>query len=97
MRRLAWSIVVVATLVSWSTAVAAEAPLDTAKPESVGMSTERLNRIAPAMQRYIDEGLVAGTVTLVARRGQIVHLEARGYRNVDSKAPMTTDVNRDRV
>ncbi|MEE8348297.1 MAG: serine hydrolase domain-containing protein [Acidobacteriota bacterium] len=55
------------------------------------MSTERLSRIAPAMQRYIDDGFVAGTVTLVARRGQIVHFEARGYRDVDSKAPMTRD------
>ena len=92
LRLFAWPIVVVYTLAYLSgTAAAAEAPLNTAKPESVGMSTKRLGRIAPAMQRYIDDGFVAGTVTLVARRGQIVHFEARGYRDVDSKAPMTTD------
>ena len=92
MRLLAWPIVIVSTVAYWSgTAAAAETPLDTVNPESVGMSTERISRIAPAMQRYIDDGLVAGTVTLVARRGHIVHFEARGYRDVDSKSPMTTD------
>lgn len=92
MRLLAWPIVIVSTVAYLSgTATAAEAPLDTVNPESVGMSTERLSRIAPAMQRYIDDRLVAGTVTLVARRGHIVHFEARGYRDVDSKSPMTTD------
>jgi CubicO group peptidase (beta-lactamase class C family) len=64
----------------------------TAKPETVGMSAERLARIGPAMQRYIDAKLVPGTVTLVARKGKIVHLEARGQRDVASGAPMTTDV-----
>jgi CubicO group peptidase (beta-lactamase class C family) len=74
-------------------APAADAPpAPVAEPESVGMSAERLARIGPAMQRYIDANLVPGTVTLVARRGKIVHLEARGARDVESGAPMTTDV-----
>jgi CubicO group peptidase (beta-lactamase class C family) len=76
---------------------AAPAPADApatqvTKAETVGMSTERLGRIGPAMQRYIDDGLVPGTVTLVARKGKIVHLEARGARDVESGTPMTTDV-----
>ena len=45
------------------------------------MSSERLARIGPAMQRYIDDELVAGTVTLVARKGKSCHLEARGARD----------------
>ena len=65
--------------------------LPVAKPEDVGMSSARLARIAPAMQRYIDKGLVPGTVTLVARKGKVVHLEALGYRNVESKNVMTQD------
>src|SRR5574341_747827 len=65
--------------------------LPTAKPEDVGMSSERLVRIRVAMQRYIDRGLVPGTVTLVARRGRVVHFEAQGYRDVEAKAPMTAD------
>ncbi len=65
--------------------------LPTAKPEDVGMSSERLGRIRTAMQRYIDRGLVPGTVTMVARRGRVVHFEAAGYRDAEAKAPMTTD------
>jgi CubicO group peptidase (beta-lactamase class C family) len=62
-----------------------------AKPESVGMSSERLGRIRTAMQRYVDRNEVAGVVTLVARGGRIVHLEAVGYRDADTKAPMTAN------
>ena len=39
------------------------------KPESVGMSASRLERIRPAMQGYIDRGVYAGITTLIARRG----------------------------
>jgi CubicO group peptidase (beta-lactamase class C family) len=72
-------------------AQSAAAGLPAAKPEEVGMSSERLARIRHAMQRYIDRGLVPGTVTMVARRGRVVHFEAVGLRDVESKAPMTTD------
>lgn len=65
--------------------------LPAGKPEEVGMSSERLGRIRVAMQRYVDRGLVPGVVTLVARRGRLVHFEAIGYRDVEAKAPMTTD------
>jgi CubicO group peptidase (beta-lactamase class C family) len=65
--------------------------LQGARPEEVGMSSERLARIRTAMQRYVDRGMVPGAVTLVARRGRVVHLDAVGYRDVESKAPMTTD------
>jgi CubicO group peptidase (beta-lactamase class C family) len=60
-------------------------------PESVGMSSERLARIPIAMQRFVDRGDVSGVVTLVARKGQIVHFGAVGFSNVDAKTPMTTD------
>src|SRR5262245_28030287 len=72
----------------------AQAPksgLPAARPEDVGMSSERLARIRPAMRRYVDRGLVPGVVTMVARRGRVVHFEAIGYRDVEAKAPMTTD------
>ncbi|HKQ72871.1 MAG TPA: serine hydrolase domain-containing protein [Blastocatellia bacterium] len=65
--------------------------LPTARPEDVGMSSERLARIRTGMQRYVDRGLVPGVVTLVARRGRVVHFEAIGYRDVEAKTPMTTD------
>lgn len=65
--------------------------LPTAKPEELGMSSERLARIRTGMQRYVDKGLVPGVVTMVARRGKVVHLEAVGSRDVENKQPMTTD------
>jgi hypothetical protein len=43
------------------------------KPEEVGLSSQRLARIGTHMQRYIDAGKVAGTLTLVARHGQHVY------------------------
>ena len=61
------------------------------KAEDVGMSSERLARIGPAMQRHIDAGEIAGVVTLVARRGQIVHFEAYGYSDIAKRTPMRTD------
>jgi len=97
MIRTAFRVVaVLAFLVPTIALAAAPAPADApastvAKPESVGMSSERLARIGPAMQRYIDDRLVAGTVTLVARKGKVVHFEARGARDAESGAPMTTD------
>ncbi len=62
-----------------------------ARPEDVGMSAERLARVHAAMQRYVDRGEVAGVVTLVARRGRVVHLDAVGYRDAEARAAMTDD------
>ena len=69
----------------------ANAGLPMGKPEEAGMSAERLGRIKTAMQRYVDRRDVAGTVTLVARRGKVVHFDAVGFRDAEAKAPMTTD------
>jgi len=45
------------------------------KPEEVGLSSQRLERIGTHLQRYMDAGKVAGTMTLVARHGQIAYFE----------------------
>ena len=50
----------------------------TVKPEEVGLSSSRLARIGDHMKRYIDAGKIAGTLTLVARRGQVAYLRAAG-------------------
>lgn len=55
------------------------------------MSSARLERIDTAVLRHIEAGDVAGVVTLVARRGRLVHLEAAGYQNIESRTPMRTD------
>jgi CubicO group peptidase (beta-lactamase class C family) len=60
-----------------------------AKPEDVGLSSERLARITEMMKRHIAAGEISGGVTLVARHGKIAHFEATGVTDVDSKTPMT--------
>jgi CubicO group peptidase (beta-lactamase class C family) len=65
--------------------------LSTAKPESVGLSSERLERIATNVQRAIDEKRIAGAVTLVARRGHIAWLKAQGMQDREASKPMPTD------
>ena len=62
-----------------------------AEPESVGMSSERLERIGEGMRRLIDDGKIPGTVTLVARRGKVVHFETNGLRDVAAGLPMERD------
>src|SRR5690606_16912402 len=85
--------VALAVLLAATPAFAAPPPsgLDMASPESVGMSSERLQRIDDLMQRHIDDELVAGTVTLVARKGKVVHFTAQGLKDVASATPMTED------
>lgn len=61
------------------------------QPAAAGMSNERVVRIAKTMQRYVDEGRIAGTVTWLMRRDKLVHFEATGFADLDSKTPMRTD------
>ncbi len=60
-------------------------------PEEVGMSAARLKRIAPVMQRHIDEGTIPGALTMIAREGRLVHFEKFGTRDVADAKPMEFD------
>ena len=62
-----------------------------AQPESVGMSVEGLERLTAAAQEFVDEGKLAGVLTMVAREGRIVHVSAVGQRGVDDDRPLTQD------
>ena len=59
--------------------------------EAIGMSARRLERVAPAMQAYVDSGVYAGINTLIARRGKVVHSAAFGWRDKEAGSPMTAD------
>ena len=61
------------------------------KPENVGMSSQRLQRIRDALQADIDKGVVPGAVALVARHGKIAFLEALGYRDREASAAIAPD------
>lgn len=62
-----------------------------ATPEEVGLAAARLPRIHDTVQRYLDDGRLAGAVTLVARRGRIAHFEAHGMMDREARTPMRTD------
>ena len=62
-----------------------------AVPEGVGVSAERLERIRPVMQDYVDKGHLPGFLTVVARHGKIVHFETIGMRDVENKKPVEPD------
>jgi CubicO group peptidase (beta-lactamase class C family) len=61
------------------------------KPEEVGLSSGRLGRISDHLRRYVDAGKLAGTLTLVARRGKIAYCEPLGHLEVERKRPVAPD------
>jgi CubicO group peptidase (beta-lactamase class C family) len=67
-------------------------PLPLSEPEQVGFSSDRLARICPGLQKFIDTKKVPHLVTLVARHGKIVHYEAQGYMDFKSKKPVQKDI-----
>ena len=60
------------------------------KPEDVGLSSERLQRIARMIDRHIASGQLAGAVTIVGRRGKVAYHAAQGVADLDSKHALTT-------
>jgi CubicO group peptidase (beta-lactamase class C family) len=72
-----------------SSAIAQDLP--SAKPESVGLSSERLERIATVVQRNIDDKRIAGAVTLVVRHGQVAWFKAQGMQDREAAKPMQLD------
>jgi CubicO group peptidase (beta-lactamase class C family) len=67
------------------------ASLALSKAEDAGISSERLKRIHPLIQSHIDAKDLSGAVTLVVRRGKLVHFEAQGSTDFESNQPMRTD------
>jgi CubicO group peptidase (beta-lactamase class C family) len=65
--------------------------MKTSAPEEFGFSPDRLKRIGTVMQRYVDQRTLAGIVTLVARRGGVVHFEKFGYQDIETSKPMELD------
>jgi CubicO group peptidase (beta-lactamase class C family) len=62
-----------------------------AKPDSVGLSTERLARLKTAMDSYVSNAQLAGGVVMIARRGKLAYSYAFGDRDREAKAPMRED------
>jgi CubicO group peptidase (beta-lactamase class C family) len=65
--------------------------IENIKPEDIGLSSTRLQRIHEAVQRHIDAHDISGAVTVVARKGRLAHLEAHGLMDTDTKKGMSKD------
>ena len=61
------------------------------KAESAGMSSERLNILSHTFHQYVNQGQLPGTVTLIARKGQVVYHEAIGMQDIENEISMGTD------
>jgi CubicO group peptidase (beta-lactamase class C family) len=65
--------------------------LPAAKPESVGLSADRLERIATAVEHDIDDKRIAGAVTLVVRHGKVAWFKAQGMSDREAAKAMPAD------
>jgi CubicO group peptidase (beta-lactamase class C family) len=81
----------IASLAALSIQPALAAVLPSASAESEGMSTERLGRLSAGMKELVDQGRLAGVVTMVSRHGKVVEFDAAGKRDIASNSPMQKD------
>lgn len=68
-----------------------DSPLPIADPAELGFDPSRLAQLGPAMQHFVDSQKVPNLVTLLARKGQIVHFEARGALDIEQGNPVGKD------
>ncbi len=65
--------------------------LAVAAPESAGVSTSRLKRLDAGMKGLVDDGKLAGVVTMLVRHGKTVHVGVHGKKDIRAAGPMTRD------
>ena len=84
---IAWSLAFSAIVAS----AAQPRELPTARPEAVGMSSEKMARVTESLKGFVEEQKVAGTIAVVVRKGKVVYFEAFGSRDLEAKKPMEKD------
>ncbi len=72
-------------------ASAAEPALKHASPADVGMDPAGIEKLAAAMHGMVDDGKLAGIVTMVSRKGKVVLFDAYGKRNIEAGTPVEKD------
>ena len=94
LRRLTLLALVSTAFVSQIPAAQAQAQaqaLPAAKPEAVGMSAERLNRIGDFLRAEVAQKRIPGASVMVVRGGKVAYVETVGQRGPDNAAPMKSD------
>ena len=72
-------------------AFAGEPELQHAKPADVGLDPAGLEKLNEAMHGMVDGGQLAGVVTMVSRKGKVVHFDAYGKRDIENGLPVEKD------
>src|ERR1700704_671641 len=67
------------------------AQVPAARPETVGVSPDRLSRIRTVLKKEVDADRMPGAVVMIARRGQLIYSEAIGFQDKGAGKPMTKD------
>jgi CubicO group peptidase (beta-lactamase class C family) len=65
--------------------------METVAPETVGLSSSRLQRIDRVMHGYVERGLLAGIITVLMRRGKAVYFGMQGQMDIAASKPMCED------
>ncbi|TSA14616.1 class A beta-lactamase-related serine hydrolase [bacterium] len=60
-------------------------------PAKVALSSDRLQRLTDVLNGYVNDGKLSGAVALVVRHGKVAYMKAVGYRDIESRSPMTND------
>ncbi len=84
-----FSVLLIATLSLLPAGALQSKPIPDAKPESLGMSSERLERLDSVFEKMVEDGELPGAVVLVARHGKRAHLGVYGEQDVESGTPMS--------
>ncbi|MFP6588791.1 MAG: serine hydrolase domain-containing protein [Pirellulaceae bacterium] len=77
--------------ISLCTATLCGEPIESAAPQTVGMSATKLRLVTPALQQLVDQQRLAGTTALILRRGKLVYFKSFGLRDVAQQLPMKND------
>ena len=85
------AIVVAALLITAGSTFITSKDLPLSKPEDVGLSSERLARMNKSIHEYVDAGRTPGVVTLIARHGKVVHVDAYGKADLATGRPTRAD------
>jgi CubicO group peptidase (beta-lactamase class C family) len=86
-----WLVCAILVIFVCAASAALAKDLGTARPESVGLSSERLKRIDAVLKADVEQGRILGAVLLIARKGKIAYFQSFGMRNREKGLPMEKD------
>ena len=78
-------VILTATTAAWGQSLTA------VKPEDVGLSGSRLEKIGQKFKQEVDDGRLPGAVIMIARKGKLAYAESVGFQNKDNGTIMAKD------